>query len=265
MKQLLIVLAILSVLSFILIQLQQYVLAVTVGIEPSKEVITAIKNCTKGTHKEKTKYSFVTEYTIKGLLPNGRCEFVQTSYTDFTDKEAYDNAMKVYSGFADMVMSMDNKKGQTSQKPKLPTQAEMIKMSQEDKDIMVCKLSKTERDNLYNAWAKHDDKNPPAKVSENGISFSFDSSKMSSYDNLMMAYAQGPCSSGKNDEMTVGGEKPKSVKKYACEYADTTCYLTLYNFSSGESASMSCTGDRSSFDLLDKVKQHAKSGMCSLI
>ena len=58
MKQLLIVLGVLVILSLVLMQLQQYVLAVTAGVEPTKEIITAIKNCTKGQYKDKSQFSY---------------------------------------------------------------------------------------------------------------------------------------------------------------------------------------------------------------
>ena len=274
MKKLLIVLGVLGVLAilpFILIQIHQYVLAATTnGDEPSKEVITAIKNCTKGQYKNKSQFSYIQEYNIKGLLPNGRCEFVVTSYTDFTDKKAYENAQIVMGGFTDMAVSMAKDQGKSVPKDalKLPTQAEMIKMTEENKDVMTCKLSKKERDDLYSAWALHDDKNPLPKLDKNGHlqSFSFDSSKMSSYSNLMMTYSQGPCED-KNGSIEFGDEKPKSIKKYACEYSDATCYITIYELKDGDSSSMSCIGDdeKDTFGLMEKVKQHAKAGMCSLI
>lgn len=267
MKQLLIVLGILTLLSFVLIQLQQHVLAVTAGVEPSKEIITAIKNCTKGQYKNKNQFSYIQEYNIKGLLPNGRCEFVVTSYTDFNDKKAYENAQIVMGGFSDMAVSMAKEQGKKVPKEalKLPTQEEMIKMTEENKDVMTCKLSKKERDDLYSAWALHDDKNPPPKLDKDGHiqSFSFNSSKMSSYSNLMMNYSQGPCED-KNSGIQFS-EKPKSIKKYACEYADTTCYITIYELKTGEGSSMSCSGEEKhdTFGLMDKVKKHAKAGMCS--
>ena len=268
MKQLLIVLGILTLISFVLIQLQQHVLAATAGVEPSKEIITAIKNCTKGQYKNKSQFSYIQEYNIKGLLPNGRCEFVVTSYTDFTDTKAYENAKIVMGGFSDMAVSMAKEQGKKVPKGalKLPSQAEMIKMTEENKDVMTCKLSKKERDDLYKAWSLHDDKNPLPKLDKNGHiqSFSFDTSKMSSYSNLMFNYAQGPCED-KNSGWQIEGTK--SRKKYACEYADTTCYITIYDTNSGEASTMSCTGDdkHDTFGLMDKVKKHAKAGMCSLI
>ena len=103
----------------------------------------------------------------------------------------------------------------------LPSQAEMIKMTEENKDVMTCKLSKKERDDLYSAWALHDDKNPPPKLDKDGHiqSFSFNQSKMSSYSNLMMNYSQGLCED-KNGGIQFS-EKPKLKKKICCEYADT--------------------------------------------
>ena len=81
----------------------------------------------------------------------------------------------------------------------------------------------------------------------------------------MFNYTQGPCED-KNGGIQFD-EKPKSIKKYACEYADTTCYITIYELKDGEGSTMSCSNDdkHDTFGLMDKVKQHAKSGMCSLL
>jgi len=262
MKKLLIIFGLTITALVIFIQLKSVVSAVTVGVEPPSSFINALKNCTKGTFKDK-QHSMITEYNIKGLLPNGRCEFTQTITHDFSDKEDYETAKMMLGGFTDMAKSMAKQSNQKIPND-TPTVDDMIKQIQSEKEVSVCKLSKKERDDLYNAYQKHDGKNPPAQKTADGISFSWDSSKMSSYDHLMMTYAQGPCSS--NDEIEYGGEKPKTSKKYACEYADTTCYITIYTFNGGaKSSTMTCTGDRSTFGLIDKVQKHAESGMCSLL
>ena len=259
MKKILIILGILLALSFIVVQLQQYVSAITVGIEPPAVFMNNLKNCTKGTFKDTTNKSMINEYTIKGLLPNGRCEFTRISYTDYSNRETYEAAKKMLGSFAEIAESMAKGHGQKYEKTsEFPSQAEMIKMTQDEKDIMTCKLSKDEINMLYQAWQKHDDKNPPAKVTENEISFSWSSSKMSSYDYLMMKFAGGPCSSS-NDNT------PSSAKKYSCEYADTTCYWT--DMGNGAST-MQCTKENSNistFKLMDKVKEHVKAGYCQEI
>ena len=83
---------------------------------------------------------------------------------------------------------------------------------------------------------------------------------MSSYDALMIKVSQGPCE-------TLGGgadNDSKNWKKYACEYADTTCYIRI---STNNSAAMHCTKEAprgvSTSDFISTVKKHALSGMCS--
>lgn len=265
MKKVLIILGVLLILSFIVFQLQQYVAAITVGIEPPAEFMNALKTCTQGTYKDTNNKSMSIEYVIKGKLPNGRCEYTRTSYTDFSNKETYEAAKKMLGGFAQMAEDMAKQQGQKFEKPvEFPSQEEMIKMTQDEKDIMTCKLSQTEIDMLYEAWQKHDDKNPPAKITENEVSFSWDSSQMSTYDHLMIKLASGPCSS--SNEQTSPNEK---IKKYACEYADTTCYITITKIQDGgEGSTMRCTNenpDVSTSNLIYKVKEHAEAGYCEEI
>lgn len=261
----------LGLFGIILFAINQYVSAVTVGVEAPKSFMENLRLCKKGSFKEISQNSLVSEYEIMGLTPNGRCEFSRTTYSDFTNKDAYEGAISAYKGFYDMVASMAKQQNSFVPDMKLPSQDEMIKSALDEKDILICKLSKDEREALYQAWAKHDDKNPPAKYVNNGnrteYSFSFSTDKMSSYDNLMMKYAQGPCSEDKDNAMKLNDKAPSSIKKYACEYADTTCYLTLYKYNGeqSEGASMSCTGDRESFGLIDRVKKHAKAGMCEVL
>jgi hypothetical protein len=257
MKQLLLIIGLLAVLSFILMQLQQRVVAVTVGVEPPGAFMHALKTCTKGTFTDKQN-ARVTEYSIKRLLPNGRCEYTITETNDFSDKKDYETAKLFANGFLDMATSMAKQNNQEVPKD-LPSADDMLKLAEQEKQVTVCKLSKQERDDLYKAWSMHDDKNPPPKVSKDGVSFTFDSSKMSSYSNLMIKYSQGPCTETDNDS----AKQPE--KTYACEYSDTTCYWK--DFGNGAST-MSCSKENpnvAAFKLMDKVKEHVKKGMCSLI
>ena len=262
MKKILIILGILIILSFIVLQLQQFVSAVTLGIEPPANFMNALRSCTVGKYKDTNNKSMISEYYIKGILPNGRCEFTRTSYTDFSNKETYETAKRILGDFAEMAESMAKEQSQKFEKPTgFPSQEEMIKMTQEEKDIMTCKLSKNEINMLYEAWQKHDDKNAPAKVTDNEISFSWSSSKMSSFDGLMMRFSSGPCTSS-NDAT---GSTNAISKKYACEYADTTCYITILTYNDGtEGATMTCTYEPEGVNhsRISKVKEHAKSGLC---
>ena len=47
------------------------VYAITLGIEPPAQYINNLKTCTKSTVKSDG--GTISEYTIKGKLPNGRC------------------------------------------------------------------------------------------------------------------------------------------------------------------------------------------------
>ena len=259
MKKVLYILFVLIVLSFIVFQLQQYVSAVTLGNEPPAEYINKLKTCTPGTVKAQ-KGAMITEYSVKGMLPNGRCNVTITSYSDFSNKEDYEQAKELFGGFVDMFESMSKNAGKAFDRSKIPSADEVLKMAENEKDVLNCKFSKSERDALVTAWAKHDDKNPPPQKIDGGYSYSWDSSKMSSYDALMIEVSQGPC-----ETLSTGADNDsKNWKKFACEYADTTCYIRI---SSNNSAAMHCTKDApqgvSMLDFISTVKKHAQSGMCS--
>ena len=99
----------------------------------------------------------------------------------------------------------------------------MIKQGLEEKNILLCKFSAKERDQLYVAYQMHDDKATTiTKKPDGSTSYSFDSKNMGSYDKLMMNLAQGPCTDMTPDTVKVNGKS----EKYSCEYADTTCYVT---------------------------------------
>ena len=80
---------------------------------------------------------------------------------------------------------------------------------------------------------------------------------MGSFNNLLISYISGPCHSSY--------EKDKSFKRYACEYADATCYVTLYSDGTNR---IKCNNEREQnfdFKITDKVIKHVKSGMCTLL
>lgn len=227
--------------------------AITVGVEPPASYINNLKNCTKSTITEKG--NSIQEYTIKGMLPNGRCEVYISSYTNFADPKVYEGYKTMAHAFSQMANDMAKDKSKQITEADIPNQAQMIEQGKKEKDIIVCKFSDNERKALISAYQKHDSKNPPAKIENGSISFSFDSSKMSSYDNLMLTLSDGVCQSP-NDP------NGKS-KKYACEYADTTCYVTKYEkgFSS-----FKCTNNRDvSFKMMDTIEKHINQGMCKQI
>lgn len=232
--------------------------AITVGVEPPASYINNLKTCTKSTITEKG--NSIQEYTIKGMLPNGRCEVYISSYTNFADPKVYEGYKTMAHAFSQMANDMAKDKSKQITEADIPSQAQMIEQGKKEKDIIVCKFSNNERKALINAYQKHDSKNPPAKVENGNISYSFDISKVSSYDKLMMKLS-GPCSTYDAEDISSANKE----KKYACEYADTTCYWT--DLGNGAS-SMSCTNEDktiSTFKLMDKVKQHVKAGMCQEI
>jgi uncharacterized protein YxeA len=259
MKKVLIILGLLAILSVLVFGIQQIASAITLGSEPPVQFINNVKSCTKSTFSTKN-MSAITEYNIKGLNSEERCEFSITTTYDFTNKDNYDAAMNVLSGFRNMAKSMAEQSGQKWDNPDLPSQKEFVEMMKNEKEITVCKLSQRERNDLYSAYQKHDGKNPPPVVTKDSYSFSFDSSKISSYDQLMMTYSSGPCRQLENNKT------PKQTeKRYSCEYKDTTCYYTKY-FENGKPSgvtTMKCTVEKGdSFKLMDVVKGHVDSGMC---
>lgn len=251
MKRVLIILGILSILSICAVQLKELVQAMAVGTEPPAQYMNNLKTCTKGTFK--TDNGQITEYTIKGKLPSGRCEVEIKSYTDFSNPKVYENYKKLSGA---LVESFSNK---NIDKYEFPTQKQMIEQSIKEMDITICKLNNAERAQLYKAYLKHDNQNPPAEVTENKIKISFNSEKMSSYDKLMMN--MGSCISYQNDDPPV----QKMNTKFACEYADTTCYYTHL----GEGAfQVKCSNEPAKgigFNLMKKVEKHVKAGMCEQI
>lgn len=229
------------------------VYAVTVGVEPPAQYINNLKTCTKSSIKENG--SLITEYTIKGKLPNGRCEVYLSNYTNFKDPKVYEGFKTVIKSFVQMANNLEKDKSKqiTITEADIPTQAQMIEQGKKEKDEMICKFSEKERKALYDAYQKHDSKNPPAKFENGNVNFSFDSSKMSSYDNLMHTLSNRVCQSP-NDS------NGKS-KEYACEYADTTCYVKEYK----GGRSYSCTKEDIDFEKMDIIDKHVDQGICERI
>lgn len=176
MKQILLSTVIIS-----LIALGISTFAVTIGEKPPVEYINNLKNCKAGTIKVSN--SVYTEYTIKGKLPDGRCEVEILSYTNFADPE-------VYKGFIGMmkVFGGDKVKPET-----LPTQAQMIEQGKKEKNIDNCKFTPEQRLALYNAYQKNDGTNGCTTDKNGSQKCTFSTDNMSSYDKLMLNYTNGTC------------------------------------------------------------------------
>lgn len=234
--------------------------ALTMGIEPPAEFIDSLKTCKKGHFEQKG--TTIERYDIKGKKPNGRCEVYMDTYTDFTNKETYEMAVNFIEGFGKAFA------GDKFDKSKIPSQDELIKMSKESINTTTCKFSQSDIDALVTAYNKHDNKNPAPTMKDSSLSFSFDTSKMSSFDKLLLNYQMGgPCTqskSGKDDDQWI-----KEV--YSCEYSDTTCYVH-HSYSKGKDGgasayTMSCSGEISKYGNLDSKMRdviigHVKAGKC---
>lgn len=167
-------------LSLILL-LSSCVFAVTIGTEPPAEYMNALKDCKSGTFKTTDNALFV-EYIIKGRI-NGKCH-IQTSSHVVHNEETYNLAVSIIKSFGgDKIKDSD-----------IPTMEEMNKQALLEKDIYACQLSDKEINDLYNAYLKHDSQNPPAKTDKDGgISISFSTDKISSYDKLLTSYYGTTC------------------------------------------------------------------------
>lgn len=237
MKKLLLVLSLLLVGSC--------VRAVTIGIEPPENFMSALKTCTSGTFNLE-KNGVVIDYKIKGKTPTGRCVVEYSDYIDFSKRELYNKYIDVLTSFV----------GDKVKPSQFPTQEQMTKESLEGKNIMQCKFSKKEREQLYNAYQKHDDNSTVTTQKPDGsVSYSFNSKNMSSYDSLMMKFSQGPCIDITPDIVQAKGK----AEKYSCEYADTTCYVTKTR--SGV-WTYSCDPEKSGFKHFDIMKKHIEANMC---
>lgn len=165
-----------------LISLSSVVYAMTLGVTPPENYIKNLKSCTKGVAVNNS--TVYETYTVKGLLPDGRCEVQIVSYTNFANKKVYDEFKSLYSSFY--------KDG------KVPSQAEMIEKGRQDKDIMTCKFTQTQRDALYKAYYQslgHKQPGGCTKTADGGThcEYEISGSSMSPYDNLLMRYSAGTC------------------------------------------------------------------------
>ena len=170
----------LSIISFV--SLSSVVYAITLGLTPPENYIKNLKTCTKGVAvNNSTAYQ---TYTVKGLLPDGRCEVQIVSYTNFANKEVYDGYKMLYSAF--------------SKDGKVPSQAEMIEKGKQDKDIMTCKFTQAQRDALYKAYYQslgHKQPGGCTKTADGGThcEYEISGSSMSPYEKLIMSYYAGTC------------------------------------------------------------------------
>ncbi|MCM1339754.1 MAG: hypothetical protein NC191_08795 [Muribaculaceae bacterium] len=245
-----------SILTVLIISTTAY--AVIIGDEPPAQYINNLRTCTKSTIKRND--TVINKYIIKGKLPNGRCEVYTSSYTNFADPKVYETFKSITKMFSEMANEINKSKSQQQiTKIAIPTQEQMIQQAQKEKEEIICKFSEKERKALYEAYQKHDSTNPPGKIENGNVSFSFDTSKMSSYDKLMLQYENyGPCKKT--------NEQRNSFKKYVCKYADTTCYVTTED---DYSPSISCSQKDDSFNTLytnrNKVLDHVKQNLCEQI
>ncbi len=149
--------------------------------EPPQEYINNLKSCKTSTIDKNG--ATIEQYTIKGLLPDGRCDVEISSYTNFADPKIYEGFITILKGFG----------GENIKESDIPTQAQMIEQGKKEKTITRCKFTKEQRYALHAAYLKHDGKNNC--VTKNGTtSCHFSTSDMSSYNRLMMNYNVGTCS-----------------------------------------------------------------------
>lgn len=203
--------------------------AITIGFQPPAKYMENLKTCTKSTFTNNTT-THTQEYTIKGKLPNGRCEVNIITYSDFTKNEIYKQYTTVAKNF-----------GMPAEK--IPSQQELIAKTEKYKVQTICKLSDNERKALYDAYQKHDSR----------------LGQTSSYENLMNKFDNGPCFDIQGNDT-----KPQNRTTYVCEYADTTCY---WNDLGQGMSTISCTKEPSSgiLPFMKTVEGHAKAGMCQKI
>lgn len=203
--------------------------AITVGFQPPAKYMENLRTCTKSTFTNNTT-SHTQEYTIKGKLPNGRCEVNIVTYSDFTKDEVYKQYITAAKNFGMPV-------------EQLPSRQKLIAEIEKDKVHTICKLSDNERKALYDAYKKHD--------SHPG--------QMSSYEKLMGDLENGPCFNYQNNNMN-----SKNRTTYVCEYADTTCYWNDYDNGTSQMNCSKLPPDRT-FKIMNTVHEHVKAGMCQQI
>ncbi len=159
-------------------------MAITIGKRPPADYMKNLKSCTASSIKDVSE--LVEEYTIKGLLPDGRCEVKITSYTNFEDPKVYETIMMFINVFAGDKIAPEN----------IPTQAQLIEHGQKEKDVTICKFTKKQRSALYAAYLKNDGKNNTCETKPDGTtSCNYNIEDiMSSYEKLMMKYDEKTCS-----------------------------------------------------------------------
>lgn len=171
----------LGIIGLLLTIISSAVIASTNTNEPPQEYINNLKSCKTSTITKDG--ASIYQYTIKGLLPDGRCEVEISSYTNFADPKIYEGFITIMKGFA----------GDKLKESDIPTQAQMIEQGKKEKTITHCKFTKEQRYALHAAYLKHDGKNNC--VTNGGTTnCHFSTSDMSSYDRLMMNYSVGTCS-----------------------------------------------------------------------
>ncbi len=178
MKKLLSMLTITSIISIGAISC-----AFVVGVEPPASYMNNLRSCTPSTVK--TSGATVDEYTIKGTLPDGRCEVTHMNYTNFADQ-------KVYEGFTMFTKALGGDKIKDND---IPTQAQMIEQGKKEAHIVNCKFTLEQRKALHAAYLKKDSKNACVTKPDGTQSCTFSTSTMSSYDKLMLSYSTGTCTS----------------------------------------------------------------------
>lgn len=149
--------------------------------EPPQEYINNLKVCKAGTTNRNG--SIIEQYTIKGLLPDGRCEVEISEYTNFADPKVYEGFITILKGFS----------GDNLKESDIPTQAQMIEQAKKEKSTTYCKFTKEQRYALHAAYLKHDNRNKCVTEPNGVTSCTYSTYGMSSYDTLMGNYSIGTC------------------------------------------------------------------------
>lgn len=154
-----------------------YSQAFVVGVEPPAAYMNNLRNCTPSFTK--TEDATVDEYTIKGILPDGRCEVIHSNYTNFANPQ-------VYNGFVGFTKALG---GEKIKETDIPTQAEMIEKGKKEKKTTTCRYTTEQRKALHAAYLKHDNGNACKKLPDGSQQCTFSTNSMSSYDKLILQYA----------------------------------------------------------------------------
>lgn len=167
----------LSIASIVSIGLYSSAYTFIMGVEPPASYMNNLRNCTKSTVK--TDGATVDEYTIKGLLPDGKCEVEHSNYTNFADPQ-------VYSGFVGFTKALGGDKLKDSD---IPTQAQMIEQGKKEKFVQICRFTNEQRKALHAAYLKQDNGKACKTMPDGSQKCTFSTDSMSSYDKLMLEYA----------------------------------------------------------------------------